>query len=200
MPRRYRGFHDSCCSSVSYFGYCPFNYEDFGPFKATSGYDKLKSLFGCSRDQLEGPFALHKVRLVSSEFAGQCIDLVRNCPALQHVAVDFSTVDSTALLDTLVEHPSVCGLHFRHTEFEYWGFPSQFQEGRFKQLQRVHFPEMARFKLLHIMHVLAESSLESLEVLGMHPRSTSVKDVAAILATFLNLTEMDLGSVRIYVR
>ncbi|KAF9279391.1 hypothetical protein BGZ74_002864, partial [Mortierella antarctica] len=78
------------------------------------------------------------------------------------------------------------------------GCPSQIR--RLEKLQRLYLPETTTIQPQQMVQALRESSLGSLEALGVNHRSVSARGVVPVLDTFPNLKEVDLGSVRIYSR
>lgn len=117
---------------------------------------------------------------------------------LQHVAC--SQIETQALEVLAGSCPSLQELDLGYS---WWsGYYDAVELARFPHLRSVRLLvyKMDTIQFQQVVNILKESSLKSLELLGLQGRSMSIKGVIAILNTFSNLKELDLGSVRIYAR
>ncbi|KAG0343115.1 hypothetical protein BG005_002548 [Podila minutissima] len=144
-----------------------------------------------------GMFALQRLHLGSYAFSNFHLPLLNASPALQHVTLShFAGLE----LETLASHPSLRGLDFCYIRYGALNCATELE--RFSQhwLQSVHLPEMTKVQFSMAVHVLQESNLAALEVLGMHRDSAMNKDIVAVLNIFPNLKEVDFADVKIYLR
>ncbi|KAF9309224.1 hypothetical protein BG003_010020 [Podila horticola] len=194
--------YDSGWCYSCYYGYCdPFKNNDYFlplDLKTDPDYMELfKSKIEVPIDQLGEPFAFRKLCLPSSAASEPyLLQLLQNCPDLQYTTVDMSYEHSGAILELLASRPHLRGLELDHTrpDMDY-----SREIGRFSSLQRLHISTMSSDQVGRIIDVLATSGRESLEMLGVS-MTVSAKDVVSIIATFPNLKELHLGSVRIYTQ
>ncbi|KAG0349512.1 hypothetical protein BG005_010947 [Podila minutissima] len=204
----YDGVYDGCCCGRSYYNcwLCePFKHNDDTvplDLKNDPEYVELfKNKLEVPIDQLEEPFAFRRLCLPSgAAFEPYLLPLLCACPDLQYTSVDVSSDHSGTILEMLASRPHPLrglGLDFTRSDMDY-----SREIGRFKQLQRLHIPAMSSDQVGRIVDVLATSGgrCESLEVLGVGMTAVSAKDVVSIVATFPNLKELRVGSVRIYIQ
>ncbi|KAF9307055.1 hypothetical protein BGZ74_000059 [Mortierella antarctica] len=118
------------------------------------------------------------------------------CPDLQEVALDFSSQNSGEILELLAGSPTLRGLDLRNGRHD-MDYAVEIQ--RFRKLQRLFIPQVSSDQFERILSSLTESSLQTLEVLGL---STSIadEDVISVLSTFPSLKEIDVDSAKIYVQ
>ncbi|KAF9325861.1 hypothetical protein BG006_010680 [Podila minutissima] len=155
----------------------------------------LKKRLETLMDQL-GPFAFRKLDLLY--FPKCCmfnIPLLRNCPRLQDVGITFLNMDKNEARDILAACSTLRGLDLRAARFEI-SAPSIVE--RFSQFQMLHIPSVCMSNLDQIMESLTSSSLQMLEVLGLHP-SVPTKHMILAWTTFPNLKEIHFTRVRMYL-
>ncbi|KAF9333616.1 hypothetical protein BG006_003387 [Podila minutissima] len=209
--RYYNGLYDNvyfgcCCSYYNNSYLCkPFKQNDDTvppDLKNDPQYVELfKNKLEVPIDQLEEPFAFRRLCLPpGAAFEPYLLPLLCACPDLQYTSVDMSSDHSGTILEMLASRPHPLrglGLDCAHSDMDY-----SREIGRFKQLQRLHIPAMSSDQVGRIIDVLATSGgrFESLEVLGVSMTAVSAKDVVSIVATFPNLKELRVESVRIYTQ
>ncbi|KAF9376350.1 hypothetical protein CPB97_010870 [Podila verticillata] len=183
--------------------YQPFSHDDFArpDLECDPVYRRFKNKLEVPMDELEEPFAFRKLCLPPQVFDSYTMPLLRHCPDLQHIEVSMALEDegrSAEILKVLAGSPNLRRLVLKNTchDVDY-----SRAIGRFKSLQWLHVPYMTESnQVLRIVDVLASSSRESLESLGISMEAVTAEDVVYILATFPHLKELDVGSVRIYTR
>ncbi|KAF9313438.1 hypothetical protein BG003_005216 [Podila horticola] len=188
---------DGGCSVADY--YCwPFSYSDEGYLERLPELQTLKQKLEevpMERWLSGTSFALRKLQL-PYDFQECYLPLLRNCPELQEVSLDFQIEQGDEVMEVLVGCPTLCGLDLRCGRHN-MDYAREVQ--RFTQLQTARFPEMPREMLQGVLNSLRGSSRETLEVLGLN-MSASPEDVVSALRSFPNLKEIDFTSVRIYVQ
>ncbi|KAF9333619.1 hypothetical protein BG006_003391 [Podila minutissima] len=182
---------------------CPYyTHQDFynqGYGRSAEDKALLQKLEG-PLEQLEGrrPFKFTTLSLAVTRASADILLLLRNCPWLQNVRIDLAdTAISVQIPGVIAEHcPRVRGLDLR-IACEAMDCGSEMR--RFWQLRRVYIPFLLHEQVEQVIGVLAQSSLESLEVLSMVKEAVSPEVVVSILETFKSMKEIDFGMVKIYV-
>ncbi|KAG0036498.1 hypothetical protein BGZ82_004125 [Podila clonocystis] len=126
-----------------------------------------------SLDQLGGPFAFKKL-FMDYHLMHYYKDLLRLCPDLRYANVHRNTLnsDTESGVDILVEScPDLRGFSVRRSlpDLE---LPSDI--GRFSRLQQIEFECWDESTLASIVSALAQTHLESLEIITTHHTSVSV--------------------------
>ncbi|KAG0086060.1 hypothetical protein BGZ93_000320 [Podila epicladia] len=189
----YCGICDGECS-IARWGCHHFGYKDFNGYEDHPSYQQLIQRLDLPMDQV-GSFAFRKLSL-SYEFFSFYLPLLRQCPDLQEVGLDFSSQNSAEILELLAGCPTLRGLDLRNGRHD-MDYPVEIQ--RFRQLQRLYIPQVSSDQFERILSSLAESSLQTLEVLGLST-SVAVEEVISVLSTFPKLKEIDVESVKIYIQ
>ncbi|KAG0342711.1 hypothetical protein BG000_002056 [Podila horticola] len=171
-----------------------FGYRDLSGHENHPDYKELKQRLDLPMDQL-GPFALRELSLCY-DFGQFYLPLLRQCPDLQEAGLDFSSQDSAEILEFLGGCPSLRGLDLRKGRHD-MNYPAEIQQ--FRQLRRLYLPQVSSDQFERILSSLTDSSLQTLEVLGLS-KSIAAEEVVSVLSTFPNLNEVDVDSVKIYVR
>ncbi|KAF9383903.1 hypothetical protein CPC16_008701 [Podila verticillata] len=201
-PRHDIGFE--YCGCWWYCCCCSFSHDEFARLGLDSEatYRLLRDKLEVPMDELEEPFAFRRLCLPSLPNP-VLLELLPNCPDLQHIEVSMPCQDEekcAELLKVLASnYPRLRGLvlwdTLRNVDYAH-------TIGRFQGLQRLEIPSMSeRDKVNRIVEVLASSSSRtSLESLGISMHALSAEDIVSILATFPNLKELDVEDIKISVR
>lgn len=189
----YCGICDGDCSLARWSCH-QFGYRDLNGHEDHPSYQELRQRLDLPMDQL-GPFDLRKLTL-NYEFFSFYRPLLNQCPDLQEVALDFSSQNSGEILELLAGCPTLRGLDLRNGRH---GMDYAVEIQRFRKLQRLYIPQVSPDQFERILSSLTESSLQTLEVLGLS-MSIADEDVISVLSTFPNLKEIDVDSAKIYVQ
>ncbi|KAG0258481.1 hypothetical protein BGZ95_004944 [Linnemannia exigua] len=143
------------------------------------------------------PFAFRKLGL-SFEFRKYYLPLLRNCPDLQEVLFDLPE-DYTEILEVLAKSPTLRGLDLSNGGYQR---ALEREIHRFSQLQTVRFPQQCGggFQLQKVLDSLRSSSQNTLEVMNLCMSAVYPEDVVSIIRSFPNLKEIDIDSLKIYLR
>ncbi|KAF9315605.1 hypothetical protein BG003_002869 [Podila horticola] len=149
-------------------------------------------------DQLGGPLAFKKL-FMDGRFTSLYKDLLRLCPDLEYANVhtNFRNSDDKRIMDVLVENcPDLRGFNNLHCRYDP-ALPSDI--GRFSRLQQTSFWCGDGSEARRILSALAQSHLDSLEVITTYLSDVSVWDALRIINTFPRLRVLDLTILKIYV-
>ncbi|KAG0275897.1 hypothetical protein BGZ96_003575 [Linnemannia gamsii] len=176
----------------------PFHMDDDNHFKMLPVFQKFKRGVDKLSLDLMKPFAFRKLEL-PFEFHKYYLPLLRNCPDVQEVLFNLSSYHSEEILKVLARCPTLRGLDLRYGRYD---MDYAREVRRFSQLQTVRFPRRSQEELQfhEILDSLRSTSQDTLEVMGLYATSVSPEDVISIIGSFPNLKEIDMDSVKIYLR
>ncbi|KAG0345096.1 hypothetical protein BG004_003960 [Podila humilis] len=194
-----RCIYDRCFQG---FPEVPFSYGGFDGLK--NGDDDVELTEFCQKiqlplDSLGRPFALKELFVPACFDADMFIQVLSNSPHLERTRVLFDTVDNSTkkIQAAIFDCRAIKTLDFRHGDPKYDNYGSTIKGS--PNLQRCFLPYVVPSRLKSIIRVLAETSLDSLQELGLNMKSLSDESIVSILRDFPNLKELDFGSVKIYV-